>query len=117
MVVGAAGDLTMHAISDDSVSPMRTDYGGAGDGGYEPTDGFRNSEFSKDEIVEFINGHTGDGDPTMGRPTTQEVENALNSEPQKLDGQNAELFRSGNVKVIVNYDMPWKSTSYYVGGK
>jgi hypothetical protein len=75
------------------------------------------SEFSKDEIVEFINGHTGDGDPTMGRPSQAEIENALESEPAKLDGQNAELFRSGNVKVIVNYDMPWRSTSYYVGGK
>jgi hypothetical protein len=29
----------------------------------------------------------------------------------------AGLFRSGNVKVIVNYDMPWRSISYYVGGK
>jgi hypothetical protein len=118
LMAGAAGDLMMHASSDDSTSPARTDNSGAGgDDGFQPTDGFRGSEFSKDEIVEFVNGHTGDGDPTMGRPSQTEIEKALESQPEKLDGQNAELFRSGNVKVIVNYDMPWRSTSYYVGGK
>jgi hypothetical protein len=117
MVVAGGGRLMMHAASDDSVRPARTDYAGADSEGYEPTEGFRGSEFSKDEIVEFINGHTGGGDPTMGRPSPAEIENALSSKPERLSGQNAELFRSGNVKVIVNYDMPWRSTSYYVGGK
>jgi hypothetical protein len=117
LVVAGGGQLMMHAASDDSVSPARTDYTGSDGDDYEPTEGFRGSQYSRDEIAEFINGHTGDGDPTMVRPSPSEIENALSSEPEKLDGQNAELFRSGNVKVIVNYDMPWRSTSYYVGGK
>ncbi|MEU4239331.1 putative T7SS-secreted protein [Actinoplanes sp. NPDC026619] len=116
IVVAGAGDLMMHATSDDGVSPARTDYEGAGGGEYEPTEGFRGSEFSKDEIVEFVNGHTGDGNVAMGRPTSAEVDAALTkAEPQKLPGQNAEKFEYNGVRVIVNYDMPWKSTTYYPG--
>lgn len=115
MAVAGLGDLTMHAVSDDSASPMRTDHTGSG-GGYEPTEGFRGSEFSKDEIVDFVNGHTGDGNPVLGRPTPGEVEAALSKgAPEKLAGRNAEKFEYNGVRVIVNYDMPWKSTSYYPG--
>jgi hypothetical protein len=35
----------------------------------------------------------------------------------KLPGQNAELFKYGKFKVIVNYDVPWKSTSYVIEGR
>jgi hypothetical protein len=116
IVAAGAGDLMMHATSDDGVSPARTDYEGAGGGEYEPTEGFRGSEFSKDEIVEFVNGHTGDGNPAMGRPTSAEVDAALSkATPEKLPGQNAEKFEYNGVRVIVNYDMPWKSTTYYPG--
>jgi hypothetical protein len=116
MVAAATGDLTMHAMSDDSTSPARTDHTGSGGGDdYVPEEGFRGSEYTKDEYVEFINGHTGDADPTMPRPTPAQVDEALNKgTPQKLDGQNAELFRYGDVKVILNYDMPWRSTAYTV---
>jgi hypothetical protein len=119
LVLGAGGDLMMHAASDDSVSPARTDHTGSGsEEGYEPTDGFRGSEFSKDEFVEFVNGHTGDANPAMDRPTTREIEEALEkAEPERIEGQNAELFRYGRVKVILNYDVPWKSTSYVIGGR
>lgn len=36
--------------------------------------------------------------------------------PTRLTGQNAEKFEYKGVKVIVNYDMPWRSTSYTIGG-
>lgn len=115
MAVAGAGDLMMHASSDNSVSPMRTDHAGSG-GAYEPTAGFRGSEFSKDEIVEFVNGHTGDGNSAMGRPTPAEVDIALSKgSPEKMGNRNAEKFEYNGVRVIVNYDMPWKSTSYYPG--
>ncbi|MFF5295661.1 WXG100 family type VII secretion target [Paractinoplanes globisporus] len=108
-------DLMMHAASDDGVTPARTDHEGSGGGDYEPTEGFRGSEYSTDEYVQFVNGHTGDADPSMPRPTEAEVEEALTkASPQKLEGQNAELFRYGDVKVILNYDMPWRSTAYRV---
>ncbi len=52
----------------------------------------------------------------MPRPTQAQVEEALTKgTPQKLDGQNAELFRYGDTKVILNYDMPWRSTAYTIG--
>lgn len=117
LVAAGTGDLVMHATSDDGVSPARTDHEGAGGEEYEPTEGFRGSEFSKDEFIEFVNGHSGDANPALPRPTMQEVEEALKTEPQRLPGQNAELFRYGRVKVILNYDLPWKSTCYVIGGK
>ena len=121
MAVGGLGDMMMHAASDDSVSPMRTDYEGSGGGEFEDTEGFRGSEYSQDEIEEFVNGHTGDGDPTMNRPSQQQVSDALNKgKPERLyneDGtpRNAEKFEYNGVRVIVNYDMPWRSTSYKIG--
>jgi hypothetical protein len=117
LVVGAAGDLVMHAASDDSVSPARTDHTTGGEE-YEPTKGFRGSEFSKDEFIEFVNGHTGDGNPAMDRPSMKEIDDALTKgRPERIEGQNAELFRYGKVKVILNYDTPWKSTGYVVKGR
>ncbi|WP_051970087.1 WXG100 family type VII secretion target [Kitasatospora azatica] len=116
MAAAGMGDMLMNAAGDDGVHPMRTDYSGSGGDDFEPVDGFRDSEFSKDEIVEFVNGHTGDGNPTMGRPSRSQIDDALTKgTPQKLPGQNAEKFEYNGVRVIVNYDMPWKSTSYYPG--
>ncbi|MFJ6750433.1 putative T7SS-secreted protein [Streptomyces sp. NPDC091266] len=116
MTAAGAGDLVMHMAGDDSVSPMRTDHEGSSADEFEETEGFRHSEFSKDEIVEFTNGHVGNGDPVMGRPTRDEIDAALTKgEPQPLPGQNAEKFEHNGVRVIVNYDMPWRSTTYYPG--
>ncbi|MEU9197547.1 polymorphic toxin-type HINT domain-containing protein [Streptomyces hundungensis] len=77
---------------------------------------FHGSEYSLDEIIEFVNGHTGDGNPTMGRPSATEVETALRQAgPRQLEGQNSSRFDHDGVRVIVNWDMPWKSTAYYPG--
>ncbi|MFE2723841.1 polymorphic toxin-type HINT domain-containing protein [Kitasatospora sp. NPDC059327] len=77
---------------------------------------FHGSEYSLDEIVEFVNGHTGGGNPAMGRPTVAEVETTLRQAgPVRIGDQNAAQFDYRGVRVIVNYDMPWKSTSYYPG--
>jgi uncharacterized protein YukE len=116
LALTAGGDLMMHAASDDSVSPLSTNHTGA-DPGYEPTEGFRGSEFSKDEFVEFVNGHTGDANPVMDRPSMAAVQAALDrGTPVGLEGQNAEMFEYNGVRVILNYDMPWKSTAYTIGG-
>jgi hypothetical protein len=116
LALTAGGDLMMHAASDDSVSPLSTNHTGA-DPGYEPTEGFRGSEFSKDEFVQFVNGHTGDANPVMDRPSMAAVQAALDKgTPVGLEGQNAEMFEYNGVRVILNYDMPWKSTAYTIGG-
>jgi hypothetical protein len=112
--IGTRG-LMMHASRDDHVSPIDTDHVGA-ESGFQPVEGFRGREFSKDEIVEFVNGHTGDANPVLGRPGSAEVEEALTKGiPQQLEGRNAERFDHNGVRVIVNYDMPWRSTSYHIG--
>lgn len=84
------------------------------------TEGFRDSEYTQDEIEQFIKGHTGDNDPTMNRPSEQQVNEVLNNaQPQRLEGQNAEEFvhtvNGDRIRVIVNYDMPWRSTAYKIG--
>lgn len=92
---------------------------GSRDGGSEraPDDDFRGSGYTRDEIEQFINGHTGDGNPAMGRPTSGQVHDALTrGKPEPLPGQNAEKFEWKGIRVIVNYDLPWKSTAYRIGG-
>ncbi|MER5209266.1 polymorphic toxin-type HINT domain-containing protein [Streptomyces sp. NPDC002838] len=77
---------------------------------------FHGSDYSLDEMVEFVNGHTGDGNPAMGRPSAAEIETTLRQAgPRQLDGQNSSRFDHNGVRVIVNWDMPWKSTAYYPG--
>ncbi|SCK13828.1 MULTISPECIES: polymorphic toxin-type HINT domain-containing protein [unclassified Streptomyces] len=77
---------------------------------------FHGSDYSLDEMVEFVNGHTGGGNPAMGRPSATEVETTLRQVgPHQLGGQNSSRFDHNGVRVIINWDMPWKSTSYYPG--
>ena len=78
---------------------------------------FRHGEYTQAEIEEFINGHTGDGDPTMDRPTPAEVHEALErGTPEPMgDGrtpEQAEKFVYKGIKVVVNYEMPWRSTAW-----
>jgi hypothetical protein len=103
---------------------MRTDHTGAPDDSFEPDEGFRGSEYSKDEFVEFANGHTDDGNPAAQggpRPTTAEIEAALDKAqpirpPNQQDPNSIqEQFDYKGVRVIVNYGMPWKTTAYYPG--
>jgi RHS repeat-associated protein len=75
---------------------------------------FHGSEYSLDEIVEFVNGHTGDAKPGMVRPSPAQVETTLrNAGPVQIGDQNAARFDYKGVRVIVNYNLPWKSTAYF----
>ena len=77
---------------------------------------FHGSDYSLDEIVGFVNGHTGDANPAMGRPTEAQIETTLRQAgPVQLAGQNSSRFDYEGVRVIVNWDTPWKSTAYYPG--
>jgi hypothetical protein len=116
MVAAGTGDLMMHAAGDDSVNPARTDHEGAGGGDYEPTEGLRGSEYSQDELVQFINGHTDNANPAMGRPSESQIEAALTKgEATQVPGRNAEEFEYKGVHVVVNYDIPWRSSSWFIG--
>ncbi|MBP2702189.1 DNRLRE domain-containing protein [Microbispora sp. RL4-1S] len=77
---------------------------------------FHGQEYTLDEMVEFVNGHTGDGNPAMGRPSRAQIETALRQAgPVRIGEQNAAQFDHNGVRVIINYDLPWKSTSYFPG--
>ncbi|MFI7669289.1 hypothetical protein [Nocardia sp. NPDC049526] len=104
-IAGLAAIIGMTSTIDD-------DHAGDSD---EPD--FRHSEYTQAEIEEFINGHTGDGNPTMDRPTPEQVHDALTKgTPEPMgDGrtaEQAEQFVYKGIKVVVNYEMPWKSTAW-----
>jgi hypothetical protein len=77
---------------------------------------FHGTDYTLNEYIEFVVGHTGDGNPAMGRPSAREIEKALRyAGPVKKGEQNASDFVHGGVRVIINWAKPWKSTSYYIG--
>lgn len=64
--------------------------------------------------MQFIRGHTGEGwVGGKARPSISEIESALKTPGTRLPGQNAVQFIKGDVRVIVNEDMPMRSTAVY----
>ena len=116
--LAGAGVLMNAAASDDAVHPAGTNNPGSSANQYAPKDGFRGRcEFEQDEIEQFINGHTGDGNVGMPRPTMKQVNEALTKgTPEPMPGQNAESWVYKGIRVIVNYDQPWRSSAWPVKG-
>lgn len=84
-------------------------------------DDFEGTEYSADELAHMIHRHTGSGDMHIGgsapRPSEAEVLDTLRfGRSAGLEGQNAVQYVKDGIRVIVNRDMPWQSTSYYIGG-
>jgi hypothetical protein len=53
---------------------------------------FHGQDVSLDEVVQAVNGHTGDGMPGMGRPTVTQIETTLrNAGPVQLTNANGTL--------------------------
>ena len=59
--------------------------------------------------------HIGAGD-IAGRPSLSQIGDALATEGVQLPDQNAVRFLVDDVVVIINEDVPWRSTSYFQGG-
>jgi hypothetical protein len=102
--------------------------GGAGDAAGDaadnasnfPPDDFENTEYSVDEVASMTYRHTGSGDMHIGgsaaRPTESEILDTLrNGKASNIPGQNAAQYVRNGIRVIVNRNMPWQSTSYYIG--
>ncbi|GMA23792.1 hypothetical protein GCM10025864_15510 [Luteimicrobium album] len=86
--------------------------GGAG-GGYHPSGGA--SDYDADELAELTYQHVGAGD-IPGRPSLQEIRTTLDrGNATRLPGQNSVQIDYKGVRVIINEDVPWRSTSYYPG--
>ncbi len=84
-----------------------------------PDDDFDNTGSSLDEIAELTYRHTGGGDIHIGggpaRPSQAEIIDTLASGARKeLTGQNAVQYVREGVKVIINRDMLWRSTAFYL---
>jgi hypothetical protein len=74
------------------------------------------SHYDIDELAQLTYQHIGEGD-IPGRPSLGEIESALrNAAGQRLEGQNAVQFEYDGVRVIINEDLPTRSTAYYPGG-
>ncbi len=73
-------------------------------------------EFDADELAQLTYQHVGAGD-IAGRPSLLEIETAISrATPVRLPGQNAVQFEYNGVRVIINEDIPTRSTAYYPGG-
>jgi RHS repeat-associated protein len=87
--------------------------GALGASGYEP--GGEAAHFTVEELAQLVYQHVGAGD-IAGRPTLDEIQAALErGAVSTLQGQNAVQLDYGGVRVIVNEDLPWRSTAYYPG--
>jgi hypothetical protein len=81
--------------------------------GYTPAG--RATDFSREEIAQLTYQHIGAGD-IAGRPSLEEIQAVLDrGQPVQLPGQDAVQLEYGGVRVIVNENMPWRSTAYYPG--
>ncbi|MBF6172903.1 hypothetical protein [Nocardia blacklockiae] len=88
----------------------------ADDGEHPPdsaADNFEGTGYSLDEIAEFARGHAGDDNPAMGRPSLQEIEETLKNGTTSPGAGNSVRYDYQGTRVIVNRDMPWRSTTYY----
>lgn len=85
--------------------------------GYTPAGGFADSDI--DEVAQTIYQHIGEGD-IPGRPGLAEIREALTrGAPEPLtqgDGSIAQMINYRGLRVIINEDLPWRSTAFYPGG-
>ncbi|WP_262850887.1 RHS repeat domain-containing protein [Mumia quercus] len=80
--------------------------------GYRPAGGA--ADYDLDELAQLTHQHAGIDDLT--RPSFDEIRRVLSrGKPTPLTGQNAVQLDHRGVRVIVNEDMPWRSTAYYPG--
>jgi hypothetical protein len=76
---------------------------------------------SDDELASMTYRHTGSGDMHIGgsarRPTEAQNLDALRfGRSNPLEGPNAVQYIKDGIRVLINQDMPWRSTANDVGG-
>jgi hypothetical protein len=73
------------------------------------------SSFSTEELAQLAYQHAGGGD-IPGRPGFEEILRTLErGRVSELLGQNSVQVDYGGVRVIINQDLPMRSTAYYPG--
>jgi hypothetical protein len=95
----------------------------AGDWLFGDNDNIDNTNLSIDELADAVYQHTGAGDVQVGgsarRPTRDEIYEAIDlgrreEKAQDVEGEIAVYYEFGGVRVIVNPQMPFRSTAYYL---
>jgi hypothetical protein len=85
---------------------------------YDPAFDFDGTGYSRDEIEGFINGHTDDGNPALGRPSAGEVaetlKHGIRTRPDDYSFEYNYTVNGERVRVYVNTRNPLRSTTVYV---
>jgi RHS repeat-associated protein len=82
-------------------------------------DSFEDTDYSMDELAGMAYRHSGSGDMHIGgsapRPTEVEIRTALSRGESSSYGGNSVQYVYRGVRVIINRNMLWQSTAYYMG--
>jgi hypothetical protein len=87
-----------------------------------PDDDFDGTGMDMDEVAELTYRHTGAGDMHIGgsapRPNLAEIRDVLQrgTRTDLWPEQNAAQYVKDGIRVVVNRDLPWRSTANYIGG-
>jgi hypothetical protein len=86
-------------------------------GGDEPPfEDFEGTGFSREEMAQIAYQHAGAGD-LADRPTYAQILKALErGRATGLEGQNAVKYEYRGVRVVINRDLPLRSTAHKIGG-
>ncbi|MGW0806613.1 PrsW family glutamic-type intramembrane protease [Nonomuraea sp. NPDC002799] len=108
------GALGLTGIVLSQASPESSE-GGEGEQG-APVENFEGTGFSREEMAQIVYQHAGAGD-VAGRPAAGKIlETLTKGRPTELPGQNAVKYEYQGVRVIINRDLPFRSTAYKIGG-
>jgi len=73
-------------------------------------------EYGIEELAQLVYQHVGAGN-LENRPTYDQILEVLQrSRPERLEGQNSYQYVYKGIRVIINNDVPWRSTAYRIGG-
>ncbi len=70
------------------------------------------ADFDRDELAQLAYQHAGEGDLAR-RPTIEQIYETLGTQGSYILDRNAVEFIHKGVKVIINEDVPWKSTAFF----
>jgi RsiW-degrading membrane proteinase PrsW (M82 family) len=102
VVSAVVGGVGVALLDDDGDGPRRPDGG-------EPVPGLH---YTAAELARLADRHAGPAE----RPSVEEIERAIvEGRAQPVRGHNAVRFDDRGVRVIVNRDLPWRSTAYFTG--
>ena len=71
--------------------------------------------YEDDELAQMAHGHSGQGyAEDARRPSAEEILETIKKSPRtRIPGRNAIRIDSRQVRVIINEELPWRSTAYY----